>query len=883
MERITRVLRRLFFYSSRQLVRRRRTYRSVFISTTVLLTLVMTALMLFDSYYLASVERASSGTHHIAFLDQLYDFTEEIGRDRSVTSVFAVPSSSKFASSVDASAPGKIVVETEETDRTLGVRYIWGHAPGEGEVAVSLDLYRACPFLKAGDPNDLYFKATRMTYREMTLSGIFTISGVGSSYVFLSQSDAASIDAETGAILKYDHFIRVSHATERGAAKVADRLYRSLGMIPTDAQNPREAADGTRYLVNRYAEYLNTVNIKNEERYSATPVTLYTLPVILAASLILASFMTDWSVSHAPEFGNLSALGANRIGLCAIPAGQILLLTLIASTGAILLAGLLSRIYLSAMPSLSAAALAVPWKLLVSAAVRFALFSAFFTWLGIARLTRETPYELISGSFRAKMPFVRRSFLALSRLKDKIAALSVLMTLRRIASEIIPAVVASLVSMMLGAAVLVLIRSGGEVSAALFKTPGAADTVISVLSDADSSVGEGAPITDEIAGRIQRTPGVASVGTYSFFGTSNRRTTVSGELTISDEPMIQIPQQVGSEYWRLLDAAVADGESLPLLVGSLTEGSLDDPGEDGVILLLPNSSIDGWYNQERFHVGDVISARPRTVYHSVSGITETADDEYSASFTVTAVGTVSDKALKYGLASTEYLMVYSPAGGQRLGLIDADDHRTLLVNYDPSLGDDKTAQIVESFARDTELMRYAVKNTRVLSSDELKSARAVLVMLGVCAAMTLLAFFVMTSMNAGMKASKARAEFAALRQMGADDAAVYKTTRIGTYPTSALAALITLAVLSLASLLILTIPMYYLNVDAHDHPLTYTLAYYSLCRREILERAKTVFLLLPLSLPMHIFAFAASVLGTRQPTKRLLDEPITEGLRKDTD
>ena len=75
-------------------------------------------------------------------------------------------------------------------------------------------------------------------------------------------------------------------------------------------------------------------------------------------------------------------------------------------------------------------------------------------------------------------------------------------------------------------------------------------------------------------------------------------------------------------------AAVADDESLSLLVGSLTEGSLDDLGGDGVILLLPSGSIDGWYNQERFNVGDVISARPRTVYRSASGIVETEDDEY---------------------------------------------------------------------------------------------------------------------------------------------------------------------------------------------------------------------------------------------------------------
>ena len=339
--------RKTFFYSSRQIRRRWRTYVSVFVTSVVLLTLVMTALELFQSYYLGSVERASTGTHHIAFLDQLYDYSEEIAENRTVKSAYAVPSTSKLASSVDSSTPGKVVVETDGIDSLLGVRYVWGHAPGDGEIAVSLDLYRSVNYLTAGEVNDLFFKATDMTYHPLTVSGIFTISGVGSGYVFVTQKTADLIDRETGAAVKFDNYIQVKHATERYAAKTADSLYTSLRMIPTESQQRRDAARGVQSLVNRYADYLNLTYIENQERYAATPVSLYVLPVILIAALILASFMANWSAAHAPEFGILSAIGANRAHLCAIAAGQILVITLIAAPPVVLASGMLANVRLS--------------------------------------------------------------------------------------------------------------------------------------------------------------------------------------------------------------------------------------------------------------------------------------------------------------------------------------------------------------------------------------------------------------------------------------------------------------------------------------------------------------------------------------------------------
>ena len=128
----------------------------------MLLALVISALELLESYHLQTVEIASSGTHHAAIFDQPSDLSREIAKEDGVTSVTVIPHSARLASSVDASAPGKVTVENAEIDAILGVRWLWGSPPGDGEIAVPLSLYRAEDWLTAGEVNDLWFKSTEM-------------------------------------------------------------------------------------------------------------------------------------------------------------------------------------------------------------------------------------------------------------------------------------------------------------------------------------------------------------------------------------------------------------------------------------------------------------------------------------------------------------------------------------------------------------------------------------------------------------------------------------------------------------------------------------------------------------------------------------------------
>ena len=286
--------RRLFFYSSRQLYRRRRTYLSVFVTSVVLMTVVMTALEVFESTHIRDSEIAARGRYHVKIEGLLYDYSAEIGAESSVREAWSVPWSSWLASSTDASTPARVSVPSEGTDRALNITYIWGHAPGEGEIAVSDRLYSSVDWLEAGELNDLWFSATKMTYWPLTVSGIFTCNDAEACYAFVGPETAAAIDGETGAVTKYDNYFICAYHSVRFAAKTLDRLWTKLRLAETDLQQFSSfKPDSVLKLVNKYSQYLNAGYISDQVYYAATPVTLYVLPVIAASR---SAFTSSFSI-----------------------------------------------------------------------------------------------------------------------------------------------------------------------------------------------------------------------------------------------------------------------------------------------------------------------------------------------------------------------------------------------------------------------------------------------------------------------------------------------------------------------------------------------------------------------------------------------------------
>ena len=102
MNQVKLLFRQLFFYSSRQLLRRKRSYLSIFVTSAVLLALVMTFLELAESTYLREIDTARSGTYHASILALPDDYTEEFQSHSRVESVFTVPDA------IPAAVPGSL-------------------------------------------------------------------------------------------------------------------------------------------------------------------------------------------------------------------------------------------------------------------------------------------------------------------------------------------------------------------------------------------------------------------------------------------------------------------------------------------------------------------------------------------------------------------------------------------------------------------------------------------------------------------------------------------------------------------------------------------------------------------------------------------------------
>ncbi len=98
-----------------------------------------------------------------------------------------------------------------------------------------------------------------------------------------------------------------------------------------------------------------------------------------------------------------------------------------------------------------------------------------------------------------------------------------------------------------------------------------------------------------------------------------------------------------------------------------------------------------------------------------------------------------------------------------------------------------------------------------------------------------------------------------------------------------LAFLVAAAVMLLSSALFLLIRMYLLNVWADSLHIPFTSRVYGKFRSEIFAFSGKIALAWLISLPFGLVTAAALRFSVRRPTKKILREPVTEGLRKDTD
>jgi hypothetical protein len=356
---------------------------------------------------------------------------------------------------------------------------------------------------------------------------------------------------------------------------IADRVFRQVKIPDTDFQTRQpyhENKTKSGQMLEKYGQYINTRRLSDQVSYAATPITIRLLPVVAAAAMILAMFMTGWTAANAPEFGILGAIGAARRDLCAVSAGQIFLITLISSPPVVLFSALLSNVYISAYNRFTedvGFVFVLPWLNLFKCAVRFCVLATLFTYLGIAALTREAPFVLISGSWRGRMPYVRKSSRALERVKDKVARLALLQTVRQIRGEVVHALICAALSFILG---YYLLDGGSKFLDSLerlreIRTAGTFDTLVSVRTATgdfyEYDVGIPLSVRDEILAE----EGVKECGTLTFRDFHN--------VYLSDG-LSGLPHADFGNGWVYEPTAVSDETTLPMLIQNVREG---DPAD----------------------------------------------------------------------------------------------------------------------------------------------------------------------------------------------------------------------------------------------------------------------------------------------------------------
>ena len=107
--------------------------------------------------------------------------------------------------------------------------------------------------------------------------------------------------------------------------------------------------------------------------------------------------------------------------------------------------------------------------------------------------------------------------------------------------------------------------------------------------------------------------------------------------------------------------------------------------------------------------------------------------------------------------------------------------------------------------------------------------------------------------------------------------------RIGSYPASAIAIGLTLGLAFLCAIVFILLQMATLSQLRDRYPFAYTPDVVSETRMMIFLEAGLMILVSILALPVLFLVAATAAAGTIPPTRAVLKEPITEGLRKGTD
>lgn len=856
------LIRRLFFYSSRQLLRRKRSYLSIFLTSVVLLALITTFLEMFESTFIKTIEESKSGYHHAVIREIYNNCSEELEERKRVESVFAIPYTSLLTSSVDTSTPARVVVDNDEISDYLDVKYLYGSKPKDGEIAISIDLYKAYSYFEFGKENDLYFQATNMTYFPLKVSGIFDCSDKNAGYVFVTQNTANRINKETGAKTKYDIYLRFENTSDRYIATELQSIFKEYRITDTDWQVLHR---GEPKIARQYKEYINTEYIYHLERQNASPTVLYTMPVIIIAALMMASFMINWTESNSPEYGILGTIGATKRQLCAITSGQIMLIALIASIPVVLISAGISNTYISIYNSASSTDVdfvySIPWLKLIEASLWFVLFSCAFTYVGISRLTSEAPFVLVSGSYRGKLPFVKKSVLNIKRSRDPIFKLAITRAVRNLKRGILIAFITSFVCIVCGVVFYILLMYKSMASSALINTEKYRSDM-SVTIDLGIGYDQNARISSSLGEHLENIDGISDYGFY--YDIDRNRSNY-------DDPYIK-----ENGKYEKYSGFTCDEFTLPFMHKRVFAGDPSDlfKGENNVIIVMSSNQ----FNETDFKVGDKVEISRVTEINSNTGNKKMADSiEYTVVAIVQPESDYSDIKI-YGDS-----LIFTNSGAVNLGISVENEYNGILINFNHGLSDEEKLKINDTLHSNPNFLRYIIKNYSVMTKTErqIEAVNTGLFLLAIL--MVYISFCTMTCVDSSLRIKKSRQEIAVLRQIGADDKSIYKTTRVETYLVPIISMAITTVFAFGLCYWITTYRRQQLTISVNEYPWAYTPELIAEIKAYITEQAIMMIHMYLCSLPIHILSLIITAISTIFPTKQLLKENITEGLRKDTD
>ncbi len=840
--------RKVFYYATAQLGRRRKSYRSMIIVSVVLLSFVFTNLILNEARITEALSQSFGGIHHVMFLGVDGAAAKGASEHKAVKECLIVPVIAEMPSSVDSSVVGKVAVLTEDVASFMQIHMTHGTVPHDNEIIVPGNLYSAHSFLTLGEEQDMYFESDALIYRSMTLSGIYGCTDQNSPYVFVNETTGEEIKAATGHRVTFDVYLTLTIASDRNAAKVAGEIIRKNGIGDTAEQQVYTDSSSDRSV---YRDYINSGTASYRDRNGFGVYRIASAGAVVIAALIMTSFFTEYTARHIGEYGILVAYGAKRRHLLGVVMGQVLFVTALSLLPVLLLsfggAYLYNTLYNQARVADSLPVIvSVPMGELVKTAVWYVTLLCILCAMTMRQMFSQLPYPMIRGSVGRKLPFVRHSSNLLFRVRDKVRYLAFLQSLRLVKGNVIPALATSVIcivcAMFLGVSYLNIPNL----------TDMAADfgnrTFDGIISATDHGSFHkidglrGYPTTEDMAtlasfDGVKTVGGIRAVGGMYLFELfcNGRMTTVS--------------------------PVYCDREVLPYLYGEIREG---DPN---AVYTIQNSLIlvdsTGGSN---VHAGDVV-----TVECELSGRRE---------MTVAAVVSGAYFA-ELDLPMADGSVIMSNETGETVDGFPVNLRKHVCFKYDEGLSDDEYAAISHTIGEHVDMIRYQVT---FYETERLRTEKNIDLENGVTTVMIVLLYLAMCVLDythAKERILSQKREFCILRQMGAHKRAVYKTTRTSVYAGQVLAfgftVTISLVAFALATGYCTNLANMYRMHFGDIGQVTEAMLHMV---REMQNKAYEVILgIFALTVPLHGLAFLTAVLGTVLPTCRIMKESIAAVLK----